>query len=60
MTVSEADRYVEEGHFGKGSMEPKVLAAAKFIKSGGRTAIITSLEKAIPSLLGRAGTRIVP
>ena len=60
MTVSEADRYVEEGHFGKGSMEPKVLAAAKFIRSGGRTAIITSLEKAIPSLLGRAGTRIVP
>jgi carbamate kinase len=59
ITVSEAERYIEEGHFGKGSMEPKILAAIKFIKSGGKTAIISSLEKALPALLGNAGTRIV-
>lgn len=59
ITAAEAMRYVEEGHFGKGSMEPKVLAAIKFVKSGGKAAIISSLEKAVPALLGRTGTRIV-
>ncbi len=59
ITVSEAERYVKEGHFGKGSMEPKVLSAIKFIKSGGKTAIISSLEKAVPALEGGTGTRIV-
>lgn len=59
ITVSEAERYIEEGHFGKGSMEPKILAALRFIKSGGKTAIISSLDKALPALLGTAGTRII-
>ncbi len=59
MTVTEAERYIEEGHFGKGSMEPKVLAAVRFIRSGGKTAIISSLDKALPALDGKAGTRFV-
>ncbi|MFZ3058432.1 MAG: carbamate kinase [Candidatus Methanoperedens sp.] len=59
ITVSEAERYIEEGHFGKGSMEPKILAALRFIKSGGKTSIISSLDKALPALLGIAGTRII-
>ncbi len=59
ITVPEAERYIEEGHFGKGSMEPKILAALRFIKSGGKQAIITSLDKAIEALEGKAGTRVV-
>lgn len=59
ITVPEAERYMNEGHFGKGSMEPKVLAAVRFVRSGGRMVIISSLDKALPALLGRAGTRIV-
>jgi carbamate kinase len=59
ISVSEAERYIKEGHFGKGSMEPKILASLKFIKSGGKTAIISSLDKALPALLGNAGTRII-
>jgi len=59
ITVSEAERYVEEGHFGKGSMEPKVLAALQFVKAGGKKAIISSLDKALPALEGKTGTRIV-
>jgi carbamate kinase len=59
ITISEAEQYVKEGHFGKGSMEPKVLSAIKFIRSGGKTAIISSLEKAVPALEGKTGTRIV-
>ena len=59
ITVKEAEQYVEEGHFGKGSMEPKMLSAIKFIRSGGKTAIISSLERAVPALEGVTGTRIV-
>lgn len=59
ITAAEARRYIEEGHFGKGSMEPKILAAVKFVSSGGKAAIISSLEKAVPALAGRTGTRIV-
>lgn len=58
MTVGEAERYIKEGHFGKGSMEPKVLAAARFVRSGGKQAIISSLNKALPAIEGRAGTRV--
>ena len=58
MTVSEAEKYIKEGHFGKGSMEPKILAALRFIRSGGKHAIISSLDKALQAIEGRAGTRV--
>jgi len=58
MTVSEAERYIKEGHFGKGSMEPKVLAAVQFVRSGGKMAIISSLDKALLAIEGMAGTRV--
>lgn len=45
------------GEFGKGSMEPKVLAASKFAESKpGRSALITLLEKAADGLAGKTGT----
>ncbi len=59
ITIFDAERYIKEGHFGKGSMEPKILAALRFIKKGGKTAIISSLDKALPALDGKAGTRVV-
>ncbi|HEX7628292.1 MAG TPA: carbamate kinase [Candidatus Methanoperedens sp.] len=59
ITVSQGERYIKEGHFGKGSMEPKVLAAIGFIKSGGQSAIISSLDKALDALAGKAGTRVI-
>ncbi|MCX9081376.1 MAG: carbamate kinase [Candidatus Methanoperedens sp.] len=59
ITVHEAELYIKEGHFGKGSMEPKMLAAVRFIRSGGKSAIISSLDKAIDALAGKAGTRII-
>lgn len=58
ITVSQGEQYIKEGHFGKGSMEPKVLAAIGFIKSGGKSAIISSLDKALDALAGKAGTRV--
>jgi len=59
MTVAEAKAYGAEGHFAKGSMEPKVRAAVRFVEAGGERAIITSLDKAYDALRGRAGTTIV-
>ncbi|WP_243342528.1 carbamate kinase [Anaerococcus sp. AGMB09787] len=59
MTIDDCERYIEEGHFAKGSMLPKVEAAMKFVKSkAGRKALITSLEKADDALAGETGTWI--
>lgn len=59
VTVSEAEKYLEEGHFASGSMLPKVLASVNFVKSKeGRKAIITSLYNASEALSGNCGTVI--
>jgi len=58
ITVEEAKKYHAEGHFAKGSMEPKVRAAIRFMEAGGERAIITSLDKAVAALDGKAGTTI--
>lgn len=59
VTVEEAERYLAEGQFGKGSMEPKVVAGIKFAKSRpGRVCIIGSLDRAGEAMAGKSGTRI--
>ena len=55
MTVAQAEKYCEEGHFAPGSMLPKVKAAISFAKAGG-TAIIASLENAGAAVKGESGT----
>jgi carbamate kinase len=47
-----------EHDFASGSMGPKVEAAVRFVESGGRRAVITSLEKIEQAVHGRAGTVI--
>ncbi|MCL2376970.1 MAG: carbamate kinase [Defluviitaleaceae bacterium] len=60
LTVAEAQKYAEEGHFAKGSMLPKVEAAILFAKSGnGKKAIIGSLEQASAAISGQSGTIIM-
>ncbi|MFA5026665.1 MAG: carbamate kinase [Candidatus Methylomirabilota bacterium] len=59
MRLSEARRYLQEGHFPAGSMGPKVEAAIRFLEGGGTRAIIGHLEEALPALRGDAGTQIV-
>lgn len=59
LTIEEAEKFIEEGHFAPGSMLPKVLAAVNFAKSRpGRKAIITSLYNATKSLDNKTGTII--
>ena len=59
ITLSEAERYQEKGQFAAGSMGPKMDAAMRFVRRGGKAAIITSLDKALDALEGKTGTRIV-
>lgn len=57
MTLTEAEEYMEQGQFAKGSMLPKVEAAVAFVRSGpGRRALITRLDKAAEGLRGETGT----
>lgn len=57
VSLQDAARYVEEGQFAPGSMLPKVQAAMKFVrKYPQKKAIITSLDKAVEALEGKAGT----
>ncbi len=59
LTLADADRFIEQGHFAKGSMLPKVEAAASFARSrSGRKALITVLSKAKEGIEGKTGTVI--
>jgi carbamate kinase len=60
ITVSEAEKYMSEGHFPPGSMGPKISAALKFISESGKEVLITSAEKLEAALQGQSGTYIVP
>ena len=61
LTLEEAQRYVDEGHFGKGSMLPKVKAAMRVVQAKPQCkAMITSLDKLMDGLEGKTGTVIVP
>ena len=59
MTVDEARNYLENGHFPKGSMGPKIEAAIQFIEGGGEKVIISSIDDGCEALEGRAGTTII-
>ncbi len=59
MTVSEAEEYIRQGHFEFASMLPKIEASVSFLKSGrDRKAVITTLDRILDSVDGRAGTCI--
>lgn len=56
MTVAEAQKYFDQGHFAPGSMGPKVKSAIKFIKFGGKKVIITHPFKVLEAIEGKTGT----
>jgi len=60
MTVDEAKKYIEEGHFLPGSMLPKIEAIIKFLENGGKEALITNPENIGKALKGETGTKIIP
>ncbi len=59
VTIEEIKKYSEEGYFAKGSMFPKVQACVRFLEENkGKTAIISSLERAKEAFLEKTGTII--
>jgi carbamate kinase len=59
LTVEEAKRFLAQGQFGKGSMEPKIEAALDYLEHGGRHAIITDTENMLRALIDLTGTHIL-
>ena len=59
MTADEADGHLRDGQFPPGSMGPKITAAVRFLRAGGRVAVVTSAPHVLAALQGRHGTRIV-
>ena len=51
-------RYLEEGHFAKGIMYPKVQAVLNFLKDNNKVAVIASLDNATEAFKLKAGTII--
>jgi len=64
LTVAQSKKLLDEGQFGKGSMEPKIRAAIMFMEEANpdrgreREVIITLPETALTALQGKTGTRI--
>ena len=48
--VAEAERHLADGQFPAGSMGPKVRAATRFLRDGGRSAVITTPALAAATL----------
>lgn len=56
ITLEEAKKYRDDGHFAAGSMGPKVNASIQFVEKTGHTAIITETSKLNNP---KAGTKII-
>jgi len=58
MTVEQAQEYLAQGQFPRGSMGPKIEAAVEYIRAGGKEVLITSASHLKAALLNRSGTRL--
>jgi carbamate kinase len=60
LSLEQAKQYLAQGHFAKGSMEPKVRAIINYLEAGGKEALVTDPENIERALAGETGTRVVP
>lgn len=60
ISVADAEKFIQEGHFAPGSMLPKIQAVIAYLKSGGKKALITDPPNLKRALDGQTGTWIVP
>lgn len=56
--LGQMEKYASQGHFAKGSMGPKVEASIRFLRNGGKTAVIANLADVEKAVNGSAGTQI--
>ncbi|MGO9124881.1 MAG: carbamate kinase [Terriglobales bacterium] len=58
--AAELEEYARAGHFPPGNMGPKVESVLRFLRHGGKEAIITSCENLCQAVVGSAGTHMFP
>ena len=59
LSIVEAEKYMAEGHFGKGSMGPKIEAILNYVHQNNTfEGVVTDIEHMGAALEGKAGTRI--
>jgi len=59
VTLEEIEDLYRAGHFPPGSMGPKIEAVIRYLKAGGKRALITDPANLPHALEGRAGTHLV-
>jgi carbamate kinase len=59
VTGSQLEQHLRDGHFPPGNMGPKVESVLRFLRCGGREAVITSYDHLCEAARGSAGTHIV-
>ena len=57
---SDLQKFADAGHFPPGNMGPKVESMLRFLRRGGREAIITSDMNLCRAVAGKAGTHVLP
>ncbi len=57
--LKEAEEYIKEGHFAKGSMLPKMEAMTDFVRTTGSMGIITDPHNLYDAIYSDKGTKIV-
>jgi len=57
-TTKQIEEWLKLGHFGIGSMEPKIKSALYFLKHHGSKVVITSIDKIKDAINNKAGTHI--
>ena len=58
ISSSELEIHAQKGYFAKGSMGPKVEAAIRFLRNGGKRAVIANLGDLGAAIKGSAGTQV--
>lgn len=58
--LADMEAYAADGQFASGSMGPKVEAAMRFVRHGGRRSVITALDRIADALSDDVGTIIEP
>ncbi|MDT8067789.1 MAG: carbamate kinase [Terriglobia bacterium] len=59
VTATEIAEHFKNGHFPAGNMGPKVESVLRFLRNGGKRAVITSFTHMLEAVAGSAGTHIV-
>lgn len=60
VAVESMRSYLDDGHFARGSMGPKVDAVCRFVEASGKPGVITSLTQISAGVRGQVGTIVVP